>query len=72
MKNEELNFSIIRRPKVILTSKNIDYFPKEVKMLLDDFSDIIVDEFLNALPPIKSISHHAYLILGASFPNKAT
>lgn len=31
---------------------------------------IIVDELPNALPLIRSLSHHIDLILGASFPNK--
>ena len=43
----------------------------EVKTLLDEYANIIVDEFPNGLPPIISISHHNDLILGASLPNKA-
>jgi hypothetical protein len=39
---------------------------------LENFADIIVDELLSSLPPIKSINHHIDLILGASLPNKAT
>ena len=42
----------------------------EVKILLDDFVDIIVDELPNALPPVRTISHHIELIPGAIFPNK--
>ena len=40
--------------------------------MLNDFAHIIVDELPNALPPIKSISHHIDLIPRASFSNKAT
>jgi len=54
-----------------LTSKNLDDLPEEIKTLLNDFADIIVDELPNALPPIRSISHHIDLIPRASFPNKA-
>lgn len=70
MKNKELHFAIVGRLKVILTSTSLIDFLEEVKMLLDDFADIIVDELPNTLPPIRSINHHIYLILGASFPNK--
>jgi hypothetical protein len=31
-----------------------------------------VDELPCSLPPIRSVSHHIDLILGASLPNKAT
>ena len=60
------HFAVIRRPKVILTSTNLDDLSEEIKTLLNDFVDIIVDELPNALPPIRSISHHIDQILGAS------
>ena len=66
-----MHFAVIGRPKIILTSTNLDDLPKEIKTLLNDFVDIIVDELPNALPPIKSISHHIDLIPRASLPNKA-
>ena len=69
-KGEQM-LSIVGRPKVILTSTNLEDLPKEICNLLNDFADIVVDEFPNELPPIRSISHHIDLISGASFPNKA-
>jgi len=71
VKKEELHFSLVGKPQVILTSTNLDYFPTEVKILLDDYADIIVDKLPNALPPMRSISHHIDLIPSASLPNKA-
>ena len=38
--------------------------------MLGEFADIVVDELPCSLPPIRSISHHIYLIPGASLPNK--
>jgi hypothetical protein len=70
-KEEEVHFSLIGKPKVILTSTNLDDLPAEVKVMLDEFVDIIVDDLPNALPPVRSISHHIDLIPRASFPNKA-
>ena len=70
-KEDELHFSLVGNPKVILTSTNLDDFPTEVRVLLDEYVDIIVDELPNYLPPIRSISHHIDLIPGASLPNKA-
>jgi hypothetical protein len=48
----------------------MDDFPEEVQELLDNFSDIVVDELPNSLKPIKSISHHIELIPGEILPNK--
>ena len=39
---------------------------------MEEFADIVVDELPRSLPPIKSVSHHIDLILGASLPNKET
>eukprot|EP00253_Pinus_taeda_P005876 PITA_05876 len=39
--------------------------------MLQEFSDIVVDNLPDKLPPKRSISHHIDFILGASVPNKA-
>jgi len=39
--------------------------------MLDNYCDIIVDDFPNELPPIRRISHHIDLIPGENIPNKA-
>eukprot|EP00253_Pinus_taeda_P015339 PITA_15339 len=70
-KCEEMHFVVTGRPKVILTSTNLDDMPEEVKIILDDFANIVVDELSNALPPVRSISHQIDLIPGESFPNKS-
>jgi hypothetical protein len=49
----------------------VDDLPEEVQELLEEFTDIVVDELPHLLPPIRSVSHHIYMIPGASFPNKA-
>ena len=38
--------------------------------MLGEFSDIVLDNVPNGLPPITKISHQMDLVLGASFPNK--
>ena len=69
-KEEELQFSLVVKPKVILNSTNLDAFPTKFKIILDDYVDIIVDELSNDLPTLRSISHHIDLIPSASLPNK--
>jgi hypothetical protein len=71
-KKEELQFIVVRKPKIVLTSTRVDDLPEEVQELLEEFSDIVVDELPHSLPPIRSVSHHIDLIPGAIFPNKAT
>jgi hypothetical protein len=71
-KEKEMQFVVVRKPRVILTSTLMDDFPEEVQELLDNFFDIVVDELPNSLPPIRSINLHIDLIPGASLPNKAT
>ena len=70
-KEDEVHFSLVGKPKVILTSTNLDDFPTKVRILLDEYADIIVDELPNVLPLVRSISHHIDLIPSASLPNKA-
>ena len=65
-KGEEMHFSIVGRPKVILTSTNLEDLPKEIQNFLNDCADIVVDELL----PIRSISEHNDLISGVSVSNK--
>ena len=61
-KEEGLHFSLVGKSKVILTFTNLYDFHTEVRIFLDDYADIIVDELPNDLPPVGSISHHIELI----------
>ena len=44
--------------------------PEEIQGMLSEFSDIVVDDLPNELPPRRDISHQIDFILGASLPNK--
>jgi hypothetical protein len=65
-----MQFVVVRKPRVVLTSTTMDDFPEEVQEFLDNFVDIVVDEMPNSFSPIRSISHHIDLIKGESIPNK--
>jgi hypothetical protein len=69
---QEMQFVVVRKPRVILTSTSMDDFPEEFQELLDNFSGIVINGIPNSLPPIKSIIHHIELIPRASLPNKET
>jgi hypothetical protein len=66
-----MQFVVVRKPRVFLTSTSMDYLPEEIWELLDTFADIVLDELANSLPPIRGIIHHIDMIPGSSLPNKA-
>jgi hypothetical protein len=67
-KKEDPQFFVVRKPRIVLTSTRVDDLPYEVQELLEEFTDIVVDELPHSLPPMRSVSHHIDLIPGASFP----
>jgi hypothetical protein len=48
-KKEDTQFIVVRKPKIVLTSMRIDYFPEEIQELLGEFVDIVVDELSTTL-----------------------
>ena len=69
-KKEDPQFFVIRKPRILLTSTRVDDLLDEIQELLEEFTDIIVDELPHSLKPMRSVSHHIDLIPGASLPNK--
>jgi hypothetical protein len=70
-KDEEMQFVVVRKPRVIMTSTLTDDLPEEIQELLENFADIVVNELPCSLPPITSISHHIDLIPRVSLPKKS-
>jgi hypothetical protein len=68
-KEKEIQFVVERYPRVILTNTYVEDLHEEIQELLENIVDIVVDESPHSFPPIRSISHHIDLILGASLPN---
>jgi hypothetical protein len=69
-KEKDMQFVVVRKPRVILTSTSIDDLPEEVQKMLENFTDIVVDDLPCSLSPIISISRHIDLIPGVGFPKK--
>lgn len=68
IKYEHMCFSLI--PKV--DKEEVEDVHVEFADLLNELQDIVFDHTPHGLPPMRKISHQMYLILGTSFPNKAT
>jgi hypothetical protein len=71
VKEEEMQFVVVRKPRVILTNTSVEDFPEEIQELLENFVGIIVAKLPHSLPPIRSISHHIDFIPGAILPKKS-
>ena len=69
---EEMNYVVVCKPRVVTMKTNITDLPEEIPEKLSEFSDIVVDDLPNELQPKRDISHHIDFIPGASLPNKAT
>jgi hypothetical protein len=57
-KEQDMKFVVVRKPRVILTITTMDDLSEEIQELLENFTDIVVDELPCSLSPIRSISHH--------------
>eukprot|EP00253_Pinus_taeda_P033085 PITA_33085 len=66
---EEKEAAETNETKALLVSGK--QFLKQVENNEIEFTDIVVDDFPDKLPPKRSISHHIDFIPGASLPNKA-
>ena len=71
IEKEELIYAVVCKPRVVTMKNNMTDLPEEIQDILSEFSDIVVDDLPNELPPRRDISHQIYFILGASLPNKA-
>ena len=72
LKIEEVNFVIICKLIVVLTSTTIFDLHLKIQELLEEHHDIVVDDLPSELPPIRSINNNIDLIPSAIFPNKVT
>eukprot|EP00253_Pinus_taeda_P011532 PITA_11532 len=70
VENSEMNYAVVRKTRTVLLHTEITDLPIEIQQMLEEFTDIVVDDLSDKLPPKRSISHHIDFIPGASLPNK--
>jgi hypothetical protein len=51
-KDQEMQFVVVRKPRVILTNTSMDDLLEEIQELLENFSDIVVDELPHSFHPL--------------------
>ena len=66
-----MNYVVVCKPRLVMMKTNIIDLLEEIQEMLNEFSDIVVDDFPNELPPKRDISHHIDFIPRAILPNKA-
>eukprot|EP00253_Pinus_taeda_P017528 PITA_17528 len=71
VENSEINYVVVKKIRTVLLHTEITDLPIEIQQMLEEFTDIVVDDLLDKLPPKRSISHHIDFIPRASLPNKA-
>ena len=68
MKHQDMSYALIPKKDKESSSE----VPLEVLGILSEYGDFISDNVPKGLLPIRKISHQIDLVLGASFPKKAT
>eukprot|EP00253_Pinus_taeda_P023394 PITA_23394 len=71
VENNEINYAVVKKTGTVLLHTEITDLAIEIQQMLEEFTDIAVDDLPDNLPPKQSISHHIDFIPGASLPNKA-
>eukprot|EP00253_Pinus_taeda_P008964 PITA_08964 len=54
----EIGYAVIKKARTILLHTEISYLPMKIQQMLEDFTDIVVHDLPDKLPPKRSISHH--------------
>ena len=65
-----MNYVVVCKLRVVTMNTNVTNLPDENREVLSKYSDIVVDDLPNEIPPRRNISHHIDFIPGASLPNK--
>eukprot|EP00253_Pinus_taeda_P002689 PITA_02689 len=71
VENNEMNYAVVRKTRTVLLHTEIIDLSVEIQQMLEEFTNIVVDDLPDKLPPKRSISHHIDFIPRASLPNKA-
>ena len=71
VENSEISYDVVKKTRTVLLHTEITDLPVEIQRMLEEFTDIVVDDLPDKLPPKRSIIHHIDFIPRASLPNKA-
>ena len=66
-----MNYVVVCKPRVVTMNSNMVDLLEEIHEILSEYSNIVVDDLPNELPPRRNISHQIDFIPRSSLPNKA-
>jgi len=72
VEDSDIGYAVVKKVRTVLLHTEVLDLHTEIQQMLQEFMDIVVDDFPDKLPPKRSISHHIDFIPRASLPNKAT
>ena len=71
VEKEELSYVVVCKTRMVMMKTIVADLLEEIQEMLSEFSDIVVDDLPNELPPRRDIIHQIDFIPGASLLNKA-
>ena len=57
LEKAELNYVVVCKPRVVIVKTNVTDLLEEIQDMLSEYSEIVVDDLPNELPPRRNISH---------------
>jgi len=70
VEDNEMGYVVVKKERTMLFHTEVSDLPTEIQQMLQEFTDIVVDDLLDKLAPKRSISHHIDFIPGAILSNK--
>eukprot|EP00253_Pinus_taeda_P011359 PITA_11359 len=71
VEDSEIGYAVVKKAKTVLLHTKVIDLPIGIQQMLEEFTDIVVDDLPDKLPPRRSISHHIDFIPRASLPKRA-
>ena len=66
-----MSYVVVCKPRVVMMKTRVADLLEEIREMLSEFSDIVVDDLLSELPSRRDISHQIDFIPRTSLSNKA-
>ena len=66
-----MKYAVVCKARVVTVKTNVTDLPEEIQKMLGEYTDIVVDDLPNEIPPRRNISHQIDFIPRDNLPSKA-